>query len=173
MPSTIPTNPPQPTYVYNVDIVGVYNRLNRFIVEVFRSVSANVSMMSTFDQQRLQSYITNLNGYLIWVTAQPNLDLPETSPRAYALEPLATRADTENEEANDVINHLELMRDELINSQSARLGSGLIKFDMGRLGAALVKTEAFLTTYIANLTPLDLPESSPQDPIVPGGNTGV
>jgi hypothetical protein len=66
-----------------------------------------------------------------------------------------------------------LAREELVNGQSARMASGLIKYDEARVRAVIDKVDSFLTTYIQVVTPLDFPESSPQDPIAPAGRIGV
>lgn len=157
----------------NHDILGIYNRLNRFLVEMYKSVSSSVSLMNDFDQVRLASYITNIRGYIAWVIAQPQLDLPETSPREYPFEAAPVLGDVESEEINDVLNMIVLARDEITNSQSARMGSGLIKFDQARLSAVIDKVAAFLDNYIKTLTPLDLPESSPQAPVSGPGKVGI
>lgn len=159
--------------VYNHDIVGIYNRVNRFVEELVKSVSSGVSQMNAFDQARLLSYLKNISTYLAWVTAQPQLDLPETHPRLYALPEAPEPVTVENEEVDDVVRMLLVARDEIINSQSARQGSGLIPFDASRFLAVVKKCEAFMADYVATVTPLDLPESSPTDPMSGGGKVGV
>lgn len=159
--------------VYNHDIVGIQTRLNRFITEMYNSVSNGTSQTNTFDQVRLSSYLDAIDGYHSWVLGQPHLDLPETSPRAYTLEPNPVIADIENEDLADVIRMLQISRDEIVNSQSARDAAGLNKFDSARLSSIIAKVRAFLTTYMTKVSPLDLPESSPQDPLSGAGKTGV
>lgn len=159
--------------VYNHDIIGVYNRLNRFIVELIHSVSANVSQVNQFDMERLKSYLNNVKKYLGWVMAQPLLDLPETTPRVWVLEAPTTIPDMDNEEVADIVRMLELARDELTHSQSARQGSGLIPFDALRFNAVIAKTETFLSTYVEVVTPIDLPESSPDEAMILGGRRGI
>lgn len=159
--------------VYNHDVVGLYNRINRFVDELYKSVSSNASLMNSFDQARLASYIGSLRNYISWIVSVPQLDLPETSPRAYPLEDSPVVQAIDNDEVDDLIRLLVLSRDELTNSQSARLGSGLINFDQNRINAVIDKADLFLTTYIAKVTPVDLPESSPRDPMSPSGKVGV
>ena len=162
-----------PGIVYNHDVVGIYNRMNRFLVELNKSASAGVSQTSGFDQARLSSYLTNIKGYVAWVQGQPQLDLPETHPREYVLEDKPTIGEVENEEVNDLQRIFAAARDEVIASQSARLASSLVKFDEVRILAVVTKAEAFLSAYVATLTPLDLPESSPDAPLGGPGRTGV
>jgi hypothetical protein len=160
-------------YVYNQDIRGLASRINRFIVEMMSAASANLAAVNEFDQARLQKYIDAIRTYQSWVLAQPQMDLPETSPRQYPLDPDPTIPTVENEAIRDVIVMLELARDELINSQSARHPTGMLGFDANRLGRVIDKVEAFLTTYIAVVQPLDLPESSPAQDMGPAGKSGV
>ena len=160
---------------YNHDIAGLYRRLNRFIEELAHSVSSSGSQMNNFDQTRLATYLDAVDAYMNWVVAQPQLDLPETHPRIYEFKdaPEVKDEDVENESALDVIRMLELARDETVNGQSARLGSGLISFDEMRLTAIVAKARNFLENYIATITPLDLPESSPMKNMTQPGMTGV
>lgn len=162
-------------FVYNHDVVGVYRRINRFIEEVSKSVSSSGSMMNEYDQTRLATYLDAIDSFIDWVVAQPQLDLPETHPRQYPLKasPIVKDEDIENESAIDVVRMLELARDEIVNGQSARLGSGLIVFDVNRIRAVVAKARNFLNDYIATVTPLDLPESSPMRTMTTPGRTGV
>jgi len=68
---------------YNHDIVGIYNRINRFLEELFKGVSAAGSQVNEFDFSRLSSYMVNIRGYIAWVVGQPHLDCPETHPKEY------------------------------------------------------------------------------------------
>jgi len=159
--------------VNNHDIVGLYNRLNRFIVELHKSVSSQTSQVNEFDQERLASYLDAVDTFHKWVISQPHLDLPETAPRTYTLEASPEVTETENENVNDLIRLLTLARDELTNSQSARDPANLNRFDSNRLTAMISKSRAFLTDYIVPVTPLDLPESSPQEASTGSGLTGI
>jgi hypothetical protein len=158
---------------YNTDVFGLVRRINRFIEEVFKGQSSGVSKTSPFDVTRAQSYVTALRGYHDWVINQPELDLPETSSRPLTLPVSPTIPPIENESLYDLSVLLEIARDEISNSQSSRLSSGLIGFDSTRFIGILDKIDAFIDNYILVIDPLDLPETSPQHPMAPGGNTGV
>ena len=160
-------------YVYNHDVAGLYRRINRFIEELIFSQSSSGSEMIVFDQVRLSSYLGAIRSYHAWIVNQPLLDLPETSPRQYDLEPCPAVPSLENESIRDLIVLLELGRDELINGQSARLSSNVTRFDSTRLLAIVEKAQAFLDCYISTVTPLDLPESSPMREITGSGKQGV
>jgi site-specific recombinase XerC len=159
--------------VFNHDVAGLQRRINRFIYEMIKSVSNAGSLMNEFDQTRLATYLVAIRAYIGWVVSQPQLDLPETSPREYVLDPNPTYDMVENESIVDVVRMLELTRDEVVNSQSARNSSGLNKFDTARMLAVVDKVEAFLKNYIQTITPLDLPESSPMRAQSGPGRTGV
>jgi len=162
-----------PVVVYNHDVAGLQRRINRFIVEMVKSVSNSGSLMNDFDQKRLESYLSAIRAYVSWITSQPFLDLPETSPRIYTLDSNPTWDMVENEGIIDIVRMMELSRDEIVNSQSARNASGLSKFDEARIVAIVDKIEAFLKNYIQTITPLDMPESSPMRVASSSGKTGV
>lgn len=149
--------------VANHDIVGIDARINRFMVEVAKAGSADLSEVSSFDFERTTTYLEALVTYLDYVQGQPELDLPETTPRKYILDVAAPVPDVENESVNDLLRLFSLMRDELAVSQSARRGSRLVSFDESRIRAIIAKAQAFMTGYVATATPLDLPESSPKE----------
>lgn len=159
--------------VNNQDVVGLYNRINDFIFEMFKSVSSQTSEMNEFDQARLTTYLDAVDTYHGWVTNQPHLDLPETSPRAYPLRAPDDVPIVENENVNDITRMMVIARDELINSQSARLAAGLNKFDSARLTAMIEKLRRFLSDYVGVATPLDVPESSPGMVSSGAGRTGI
>jgi hypothetical protein len=159
--------------IYNMDICGACRRLNDFIYELFKSSSANVHDMNSFDQSRLRSYIAASRAYLDWVVAQPQLDLPETSPELHPLPPRPVVDVVENAAVDDCIRLLVTAREELSNSQSARYSSGLLPFDENRVRAVIDKLEALLETYISTTQPIDLPESTPEVGVTGPGRLGV
>lgn len=158
---------------YNHDLVGFYNRINRFIEEVLKSQSSNLSQVNAFDQTRLKSYLSAMRFYHDQVQGAPELDLPETTPRLYALREVPVVPDMENESCADICRLFELCRDEMVNSQSARMGAKLVSFDSVRLLQVISKCEKFLSEYVEKATPLDLPESSPRAPMTGQGYQGI
>lgn len=161
------------TFTYNHDISGLYRRFNRFIMELHYSVSSGGSQVNRFDQERLMTYIDAIRAYQGWIVGQPQLDLPETHPKEYPLNPTPEVQDLENESIVDFIRLLEVARDEIVSSQSSRDAAGLKIFDNARLTANIDKVEAFLNQYVQEVTPLDLPETSPQTSMSGPGHTGV
>lgn len=159
--------------VLNHDIAGLCRRVNRFIIELYKSVSSSVHEVNEFDQERLAKYLSAIHTYRDWIVAQPHLDLPETHPREIELDPNPEILAVENEAVRDVITLMELCRDELVNSQSARSPAGLISFDDRRAIALVEKAEKFLTDYIAVVQPVDMPESTPSQPLSGPGATGI
>ena len=159
--------------VNNHDVVPLWDLFNRFLVELTKSVSAGLSLTTIFDSTRLEAYLNAIDRYHDWITAQPQLDLPETHPRVYALEAAPTIPNVENEDVNQLARLLAITRDELVNCQSARMPSGLVAFDSGRLRATTEKTRKFLIDYVKATSPLDLPETSPMEPPVTSGKGGI
>ncbi len=159
--------------VLNHDIAGLCRRINRFIVELHKSVSSGVHEVSEFDQERLAHYLSAVRAYRDWLVGQPHLDLPETHPRPIEIGPDPDVSAVENESVRDVINLMELCREELVNSQSARYPAGLIIFDDRRAMAVVEKCQKFLDEYIKKVQPIDMPESSPSRPMSGPGATGI
>ena len=159
--------------IYNQDIRGLASRINRFITELVSCTSANLANVNEFDAGRLESYIKAIRTYHDWVMAQPALDLPETQPRLHTLDPDPAVPTLENEAIRDAIVMMQAARDELVNSQSARMPVGLLPFDSRRMTSIVNKVEAFLISYVREVQPLDLPESSPTRDMGPAGKTGV
>jgi len=158
---------------YNTDVVGIYNRVNRFIFEVTHQVSSNLSEVNQFDYVRIQSYLNAIRTYGVHIQSDPEMDLPETSPRLYALEEPPVVPKIENESLADMVRLLELMRDELLNSQSGRRAAKLVSFDFIRLNQVLDKADRFMVDFINVITPLDLPESSPKTGMTEAGRKGI
>ena len=159
--------------VKNHDIVGIYDRMNRFIVELLKAGSADVSNVVSFDQERLATYLNALDRYHDWVQAQPQLDITESTAMTYTLESEPEINNVENESVNDTVRMFVLARTDLINSQSARNPSGMDPADSRRLTAFIGKIRTFLNDYIIPTVPLDLPQSSPMESRTGPGQRGI
>ncbi len=161
------------THVLNHDILFIYDMLNRYVVEMTHSQSNGVSGMIEHDRVRMNSYLQALRIKKNWVVSQPILDLPETHPRPWELEPIPPVENLESEVVNQFIRLLEALRTEMINSQSARLASTLLPADATRFDAVIEKMQTFMDDYVVVATPLDLPESSPMQNLSGPGLGGV
>ena len=155
--------------VNNKDVEGIHSRLNRYIEEMLKCVSASGSMVSAFDMARIRTYLSAMRFYHDFVKGLPQQDLPETHPRDYVLRANPEIVVLENESLNDLIGMICLCRDELVQSQTALQASGIYPFDSVRFIASLDRCEMFLTNYVEKATPLDMPESTPRaDSVMPG-----
>lgn len=163
-----------PAEVQNQDVAWLYNKIRRFFVEVAKSQSATVSAMRTPDQVRLDAYLQSFKKGLNWINSQGDLDLPESHPFPMELEAFPDDVELENESANMVLRLFRVLAIELTNCQSAKVGSGLISHDIKRIAAIVTKIESFLNDYIKDegATPLDYPESSPEEPMITDGALG-
>jgi hypothetical protein len=158
---------------YNMDVYGLVRRINRFILELARSQSSGVSKFTSYDVGRALSYINALRIYLAQVIAQPELDLPETSPTTIKLPVSPDLPEMENESIYDICLLFAIARDELANSQSSRLSSNLVSYDILRFTAILDKASNFIQTYASVIEPLDQPETSPMAAMTGLGRQGV
>jgi hypothetical protein len=162
--------------VYNHDVVFLADNITRFVVEAWKSSSSGTSGISEFDKTRLNSYLDALDAAHDHVLGQPGLDLPETHPSEWPIEPFPVdlpTTDVESEEVNHIIRMFGVCWDELVHSQSARVGSGLNEFDSARLRSYVEKARKFLSDYVSNTAPLDVPESSPKEKHSGSGARGV
>jgi hypothetical protein len=160
------------TIVYNHDIVGIYDRFNRAIFETLHSASSGVTGYSESDLKRQEQYTGDLDSFHEHVVNEPKLDLVETHPKSFTLREPPVVTHVENPASNDLVRLYVIARDELINSQSSRLASNLIEFDSERLKDNTQKIKN-LIEYIKDVQPIDLPESSPKEPLKGKGRTGV
>ncbi len=160
------------TIVYNHDIVGQYDRLNRVIFETLHSASAGGVAYSEADIKRQRQYTNDLLSNHDHIMGEPELDLPETHPRVYELRAVPAVVHVENDGSNDLVRLYELTRDELINSQSARKASSLADFDDKRFVDNVNKIQHKID-YIEKVQPIDLPESIPKEPLKGPGRKGV
>jgi hypothetical protein len=158
---------------HNHDIESLVRRIHRFVKEITRSQSSGVSDFGSFDKVRLTTYLDAAERYFKWVTAQPQLDLPETHPQTYDLPALPEVGEIENDDIIDLVRLFVKMRDEIVHSQSSRMGSGLMIHDQDRFKSLLAKMRSFLKDYVDDTAPLDLPESSPRGGMPLPGNQGV
>ena len=158
---------------YNHDIAGIVRRMRRFKYEWAKAASGQASFVSNADGERLQSYLDSIRSFKKWCQSEPDLDLPESSPKTHDLGEAEVVPLPDNEAVVDVMNLWDLMVHELMHSQSSRMPARLIEHDERRLDALLDKTERFLKDYISNILPLDLPESSPLRGSTGLGRTGV
>jgi len=162
----------QASSTYNTDIHSIVRRYNRMIVEALKSQSSGISYSLPFDISRMRSYISAMQAYQRFIVSQPLLDCPETGPTEIPLPVNPPVPMIENESAYDVVQLIEIARDEIANSQSSRMPTNLISFDYERQKAYLEKIGNLLD-YVGTSEPLDLPESSPMAPVSGPGNLGV
>lgn len=160
--------------VFNQDVAGLTERIDEIIYEIAKSQSAGLTDMRSFDRTRLTQYVELLKRYAAWVTDAPDVDLPETHPRDYPIKYISEAIDdeVENKALRDLIRYLRSLITELTNSQSAKQANGLTTHDKRRFDLVVQKVEAFLTDYVDNTQPIDMPESAPSSEPVESGFMG-
>ena len=160
-------------YVTNGDVYGLYLRLDRYLTELYKCASNSVPYVSVADQQRIMSYFDAADRYVDWMQREPELDLPETSPKPYALPARCAWTRVESDDLNDLLRLMDDTMTELVGSQSARMPCRLISYDQVRFTAYIAKMRDFMLGYIQQIQPLDFPESSPRDIQSGPGKGGV
>jgi hypothetical protein len=164
---------PYPAAVYNIDIVYIADKIARYTYEVIKSVSANLAATNEFDMARMLRYLDDVDAAVTYILKQPQLDMPESHPVLHPIEALPEVPDMESDELDHVVRLLRAGYIEAVNSQSARMPAGLQPFDARRVSALVAKTRQWLTEYVKERQPMDLPESSPQEPMTGAGRPGV
>lgn len=159
--------------VSNHDMVSLVRRMRRFKKELVKSVSSGINEFNEHDQKRLNSYIIAIKEFKSWMTSQPILDLPETSPMIIEVEDLIPSSDLENDDLALLVKLFEIIEAELVNSASARRSTGLVTHDAVRFDSYVVKIEKFLSDFLSQTNPMDLPESSPMVVSTGHGNRGI
>ena len=159
--------------VYNLDVTYVNDKLCRYAGEVIHAVSSGLAFTNEFDMARMLKYLDDVDAAVAYVTAQPQLDMPESHPILHAIEAFPPIPNMESDELDHVARLMLAARTEIINSQSARMGSGFLPFDSKRVTALIAKTRQWLVDYVQKRSPMDLPETSPQQPMTGPGKLGV
>jgi hypothetical protein len=158
-------------YTYNHDIESLSDKINRFIVELGLSETANIHGTNEFDMARFNSYLEGLRILQAWINATPQLDLPNTYPRKFCLTNIVDMPAIESDGVRTLIRLLELMRDELVRGQSTRQASGLGTYDNERLTMTIAKCQALLDN-VESVDGLDYPNSAPTTNVTGGGAIG-
>lgn len=158
------------TTINNMHIRFLCDKLARFAFEVIKSQSSNLNIYREADAARLASYLDAIDTAHGWVISLPEMDLPETTPHEYEVEPFPEKVDADNEAVNMIQDLLEACYIELNKSQSSRMGAGMNTHDSSRLKSTVDHCRKFLNDYILQVQPLDQPESTPMEPHTGPGN---
>lgn len=157
----------------NSDISQLVRRVDRIIVEMQHGQSANVTMTIAADKERVEKYTKDLHTQVDTVNSMGIPDVPETMPEVINLKPAPEDIEVTNDDYAAVIDQFYVLRGELINSQSSRLGGGLLPPDYKRAKALLARVDTLFSQFIPAVDPGDFPESTPDVAVVGAGKLGV
>lgn len=157
----------------NADISQLVRRCERVIREMQHAQSASVTMTIEADRLRIEKYIKDINTQLDTVNEMGIPDVPETMPEVIQLDPPPDVKKVTNDDFYSVIDQFYILRDELVNSQSSRLGGGLLPPDYGRGKAIMTRIATLFSQFIPAVDPGDYPESTPNVAVVGPGLRGV
>lgn len=161
------------TETHNDTIAQADEWIMRIMIEVRKSLSANVTSVNQYDLTRLYDYIDKSEAYMEFVQSQPLPDLPETHPLTRPLRESVDISGIENPIAKEILIQLERCRLELRNSQSGRLPATLLPPDYKRFKDYMTRLRNFLKNFVEQHNTVDLPESSPQYEMTGQGNVGI
>ncbi len=159
----------------NHDIYSMSRRLNDYAMDMQKCPSANIQGWRDADKVRYASYLDAMEAYLNWFQGQPEVDRPESHPTEYQEndEFRFGHPEVENQMINDLVHALWSTKYELLHCQSSRLANRLLTFDEERLNSEIERMRKYFDDYIDKFTPLDLPESSPEEPATTAGRRGT
>ncbi len=167
------------TEMENSDLAGLIEKIDEAIYETLLSQSSGLTQWRTADRERITSYLDRCERYFNWMISEPETDSPQTHPMVYPIEYLSNRAETpdgkrlvqapENKGLRDCVRLMRVWMAEMSKSGSRRSPNGLAEPDQGRFGSHLTKIRSFLTNYIDETLPVDLPESNPSSPLTGQG----
>lgn len=153
----------------NLDLVQVWNLMNRMLQELYKAQSANVNYVHDWDRARIKQYLSAFRTLVDTISEKPDMDLPETNPMTFPLREQTAEIDIENEAMAQLCRLIRVGMIELIQSQSSRFSSGLFEPDRNRFLIVVEKAERHVSNYVEKVLPLDLPESSPRAPVQGAG----
>lgn len=159
--------------IYNHDAAALCRSVRRVAEELYKSVSSATSGMNSFDQTRMKANVAAARSLLGWVNAQPQLDLPESHPNPIEVADPEKKPLVESDSINLALDICYATSVELLNCASAREASGLNTFDSARYAASLTKLDSLIDNHVAVAEPVDLPESSPSQPLSGKGALGT
>lgn len=157
----------------NADISHLYRRINRLIYEMQHAQSAGVTFTIAADHARITKALADLKVHIDTVRDMGIPDQPETQPEAIQLDGGPDEVNLENDDFKAVVDQLYITRDELVGSQSSRLGGGFIPPDHVRADAQLTRINTLFAKFIPATDPKDNPESTPSVAQVGSGRTGI
>jgi hypothetical protein len=163
MPDNELSNPWEPKNVRNQDVVGSVERADRYAFDLIKFESAMLNDITSFDMDRIISYVNALRTYVNTLNDAPATDNPHSYPGMYTIYYLTEGVnfdDVKNKALRDIIRMLVNTWVNMSRSESADRSNGFLPFDVTRWNLHLDRIEYYIKSYIDESLPLDLPESS-------------
>ena len=153
-------SPYEVTEANNYDIIGGVERFDKVIGEIAQSESADGGANSSFDRTRIDSYNAALRAYMATIASQTGqVDLPHSYPTLYPIEYWSNTLDVQvrNPSVRNLLVLYMQGMEQLSKSASAGHSNGITPHDYQRFLMIMDKIENFLTDYIDQATPIDMP----------------
>jgi len=159
------------TSMCNRDLAGLVERIDEVIYEVSKSQSEGLLDIRVADRSRLDQYNARLERYVNWIVSEPQVDAPETHPSECQVTYISQGEDDdcENKALRDLIRMYRVLMTEMACSASNRMPNSISKHDETRFRAHLSKIRNFLTEYVDDTQPVDMPESQPSSSLTGHG----
>lgn len=147
----------------NIDLAGLVERIDETIYEISKSQSEGLLDIRIADRSRLDQYNNRLERYMEWMYSEPQVDSPESHPSKNPITYISETEDddSENKALRDLIRQYRVMMTEMAHCASNRMPNSISNPDKARFDASLAKIRSFLTNYLDDTQPVDMPEGQP------------
>ena len=145
----------------NNDLVGLVERHDLVIAELARSESADSGGAQGFDRTRITAWNAQLRKNMEWIHGQNGrVDLPHTYPTYYSIQYISNTLEVsvKSKGVRDLIRLYMQAMEQVSKSQSMGWSNGVDEHDYNRWILIMDKIDAFLTDYVDEVTPIDMPE---------------
>ena len=162
-----------PADIRNMDVVGVCERIDRIMYEMSQSESAKLNSLEEYDIERIIQYNAALRIYVSTVNEANRMDLPHSYPAMYSIKYICSEGNIDYESTkNRIIRDLQRLYANMLvqwsRSESADKSNGFYEADYNRFILIMDRIDGYISSYIKEATPLDLPESSTYEDSING-----
>lgn len=153
----------QPEKIQNLDILDLTYRIDRWLNEMQKSVSATRNESTKADRDRWNALLGDFGRKFILSKAEPEMDLPKYHPISRPLPPVPVLEDKQNVDVMRCTHLLIACRTEILESGDAERVSGFSEAGAGRIDAVIKRLTATMKEIDEN-PEVDSPNSPDEKP---------
>ena len=156
-------DPYDPDTVRNMDIVGLVERIDRYVFDMAEFESASLNEIISYDIERLEQYSRALRTYSSMISSASSMDLPHSYPHMYEIKYITKELNPDNVKNKAIRDLIRLYMNawvQLSRSESADRSNGFMAADYDRFLLIMDRADQYLATYVQSVLPVDTPHSS-------------